>query len=538
MTNIFKNILGYSLMAIMLLGASDNTNAQNPLDTEGMNIIFILVDDLGWSDTELYGTTNLYKTKNIKRLAERGLTFTNAYAASPLCSPTRATLLSGQASARTGIVNAVGHTRNVRLEATLNTKGRVGDKALKVASATRLNNELPTLAKQLKASGYATAHFGKWHLGHAPYIPTEHGFDVDLPRANTPGPAGGYLAPWNYNNFEPNYPSEHIEDRMSEEAISWMKALDKEQPFYMNYWMFSVHGPIQGKQDLIEKYKKEIDMSSTQRSPTYAAMVETMDDAVGALLDEVDRLGIADRTAIILFSDNGGNMYINVPESTTDGTEYTTFPTDNAPLKGGKATMFEGGIRVPCVIVWPGLTSPGTKTDARIQSTDFYPTLLNLVGASIPKDYPVDGIDFSPVLKDSKWERKEPMFTYFPAPPPVQNWLPPAMTVHDGKWKLIRLFHQGENEAHDYLLYDLEKDISETKNLAAKYPKQVKRLDALLEKHIEETGAVIPVPNPDFDATKYRPELIGVRPDRKNKKNKKNKKKKRKKKLVEVNDGK
>ena len=521
--NTIKNILEYSLMAIMLLGASGNTNAQKPMDTEGMNIIFIVADDLGWSDTELYGTTSLYKTKNINRLAKRGLTFTNAYAASPLCSPTRATLLTGQASARNGIVSAVGHSRTVLLKSELKSKAPAGDKAIGVKSVTRLNNKLPTLAKQLKESGYATAHFGKWHLGSAPYTPLEHGFDVDLPHANTAGPSGGYLAPWRYTDFKPNYPSEHIEDRMSEEAISWMKALDKEQHFFMNYWMFSVHGPWGGKKDLIEKYKKEIDMSSTQRSPSYAAMVHSMDDAVGALLDEVDRLGIADRTAIIFFSDNGGNMHTQLKEYTTDGKEYHAVVTDNAPLKGGKGSMYEGGIRVPCVIVWPGLTSPGTKTDTRIQSTDFYPTLLNLVGASKPKDYPVDGIDFSSVLKDAKWERKEPMFTYFPNRTGVQNWLPSAITVHDDKWKLIRLFHQGENQAHDYLLYDLEKDISETKNLAAKYPKQVKRLDALLDKHIKETGAVVPVPNPNFDATKYRPELIGVQ---------------NKKKLLEVNIGK
>jgi arylsulfatase A-like enzyme len=524
MMNIFKNSYGYSLMALILLGISGNTNAQKPFDTEGMNIIFIVADDLGWSDTELYGTTSLYKTKNIERLADRGLTFTNAYAASPLCSPTRATLLTGQASARNGVVSAVGHIPKVLLKPELKPRARAGEKAIEVMSATRLNNELPTLAKQMKESGYATAHFGKWHLGSAPYTPLEHGFDVDVPHANTPGPAGGYLAPWKYTDFELNYPGEHIEDRMSEEAISWMKALDKEQPFFMNYWMFSVHGPWGGKKDLIEKYKQKVDINNKQRSPSYAAMVHSMDDAVGALLDEVDRLGIADNTAIIFFSDNGGNMHTQLKEYNTDGKEYHAVVTDNAPLKGGKATMYEGGIRVPCVIVWPGLTSPGTKTDARIQSTDFYPTLLNLIGASKPKDYPVDGIDFSPVLKDHKWERKAPMFTYFPAPAKgVPNWLPPAITVHDGKWKLIRLFHQGENQAHDYLLYDLEKDISETKNLAAKYPKEVKRLDALLEKHIKETGAVVPVPNPDFDSTKYRPELIGVQ---------------NKKMLVEVNVGK
>nr|AOE12650.1 N-acetylgalactosamine 6-sulfatase [uncultured bacterium] len=505
-------IANYILGISFILFSYGISNAQKSPSTKGMNVIFIMADDLGWSDTELYGTTSLYKTKNIERLAERGLTFTNAYAASPLCSPTRATILSGQSSARNGVLSAVGHLPTVHLKPKVSfQKTTGGDKASEVASATRLNTDLPTLGKLLKNKGYATGHFGKWHLGTEPYSPLEHGFDVDIPHTNGPGPGGGYLAPWSYKNFKPNSADEHIEDRMSKEAVAWMNAMNGDQPFYMNYWMFSVHGPWGAKEDLIDKYRRKIDTTQLQRSPSYAAMVHSLDDAVGTLLDEVDRLGITDNTVIIFFSDNGGTKHIRLREHTTSGEEFHARVTHNTPLKGGKATMFEGGIRVPCVIVWPGLTSPGSRTDARIQSTDFYPTLLNLLGASIPKDHLVDGVDFSPVFHDSNWQRNQPMFSYFPAPPRgVPDWLPPAMSVHDGDWKLIRLFHQGENQEHDYLLYNLVKDIGETNNLASKHPKRVKEMDALIEIHIEETNSIVPLLNPNFNPAKYQPELIGI----------------------------
>lgn len=297
---------------------------------------------------------------------------------------------------------------------------------------------------------------------------------------------------------------------MSEEAVAWMKSVNGEKPFYMNYWMFSVHGPWGAKEELIEKYRQKVDTNRLQRSPSYAAMIESLDDAVGVLLDELDRLGIAERTAIIFLSDNGGTKHIGLREKTSNGEDFLAAPTHNSPLKGGKGTMFEGGIRVPCVIIWPGRTVPGSRTDARIQSTDFYPTILNLLGVSIPGDHPVDGADISPAMGDTDWKRKEPMFTYFPSPPQgVPDWLPPAISVHEDNWKMIRLFHQGENQEHDYLLYDLDADIGETTNLAGRYPKRVKKMDKLIEDHLKETKAIVPLPNPDFNPEQYRPEWIG-----------------------------
>ena len=493
-----KKKLSYILKTLALAMASLAVANAAPAP---MNVIFILADDLGWADTTLYGHTSLYQTPNLERLAKRGMTFTRAYACSPLCSPTRASILTGQTPARTGLTAPAGHVQVVVLKAIETNLAKPGAKACESVSVTRLDTALPTLGKLLSNAGYATGHFGKWHLGAEPYSPLEHGFDVDLPHWHGPGPAGNFVAPWRYPAFKANYPQEHIEDRMAEEAVAWMKSLPKDQPFYMNYWQFSVHAPFNAKRNLIDEYAKKVDANDPQRSPTYAAMVHSLDDAVGTLLDAVDAAGIADRTAIVFISDNGGNMYQEV-----DGTS----PTSNAPLRGGKGNSFEGGIRVPCVVVWPGETKAGTQSDEIIQTSDFYTTLLTQLNIPMPVNHPVDGIDISPTFEGGKLARKA-IYTYFPhAPQDVPDWLPPSMAIHSGDWKLIRLFHQGENGMHDYLLYNLKDDIGEKKNLAAAYPEKVQQLDQMIENYILEANVATPQPNPTFNPKYYIPENIGV----------------------------
>lgn len=475
--------------------------APKTLGAKPMNVIFILADDLGYADTTLYGKTSLYKTPNLERLAKRGMTFNRAYSASPLCSPTRSSILSGQYPARTGLTAPVCHEPRVLLKPLVDAKAAPSRKDTQVNSITRLDNTLPTLGKLILANGYATAHFGKWHLGPKPYSPLQHGFEVDIPHWPGPGPAGSFVAPWKYPNFKENYPHEHIEDRLAEEALKWIKSLDKGKPFFMNYWQFSVHAPFDAKKELVDYYRTKIDPNDPQRSPTYAAMVQSMDEAVGKLIDALDAAEIADHTAIVFTSDNGGNMY-----NAVDG----TIPTSNFPLRGGKATMFEGGIRVPCVVVWPGVTKPGSRSDEVIQSTDFYSTILDLLGIGLPENYPIDGIDISPALRGGKLNR-EAIFTYFPhSPLIVPDWLPSCMSVHSGDWKLIRLFHQGENGADDWLLYNLSQDIGEKNNLASAYPEKVKSLDSLIEKYIQEAKVVVPLDNPNFDPAQYHPEQIGI----------------------------
>ncbi|HBJ83205.1 MAG TPA: N-acetylgalactosamine 6-sulfate sulfatase, partial [Verrucomicrobiales bacterium] len=297
------------------------------------NVLVILADDLGWSDTTLYGTTTFYQTPNLERLAKRGMTFTRAYSASPLCSPTRSALLTGLSPARSGITTPNCHEPRVVLQATTGKKAPPDQKAIMPDPPTRLKTEYRTLAETLKDAGYATAHLGKWHLGAEPYSPLQQGFDFDLPHHPGPGPAGSFVAPWKFANFKEKSPSEHIEDRMAAEAVAWMEQ-QAAKPFYMNYWMFSVHAPFDAKKANIEKHRARIDPKDEQRSPTYAAMIQSMDDAIGTLLDGLDRLKLADNTIILFTADNGGNMYNEV-----DGTT----PTSNRPLRGGKATMFEGG---------------------------------------------------------------------------------------------------------------------------------------------------------------------------------------------------
>ncbi|MCR4415941.1 MAG: sulfatase [Thermoguttaceae bacterium] len=474
------------------------------------NVLLILADDLGWSDTTLYGTTKFYQTPNIERLAQRGMTFTRAYSASPLCSPTRSAILTGLSPARTGITTPNCHLPHVVLEASPGKSAAANQKAIQPTPVSRLKTDYHTLAKLLKDAGYATGHFGKWHLGPEPYSPLQHGFDVDVPHWPGPGPAGSFVAPWKFPDFKERTPGEHIEDRMAQEAVAFMEK-HKDHPFYLNYWQFSVHAPFDAKKALIEKYRARVNPSDPQRSPTYAAMVESMDEAVGTLLDTLDRLKIADRTIIIFTSDNGGNMYNEV-----DGTT----PTSNAPLRGGKATMFEGGTRVPCVVLWPGITAAGARSDALIQSEDFYPTLLEGLGLKLAPGQRFDGVSILPALKGLPLAR-DAVFQYFPHAPGVPDWLPPSVSVHraDG-WKLIRIFHGGDNGAHRYLLFNLRDDLGEKHNLAAQKPELVRELDALIEKFLADTKAVVPIPNPAFDPSKYRPELEGVQTNQKSGKRK------------------
>lgn len=362
------------------------------------------------------------------------------------------------------------------MQARHGTKAAAGKKAILPQTATRLSTEHYTLAEALHDAGYATGHFGKWHLGHEPYSPLEHGFDVDVPHWPGPGPAGSDVAPWKFPDFDPDTPDQHIEDRMAQEAIAFMEQ-HRDEPFFLNYWMFSVHAPFDAKQPLIE----------------------SMDDAIGTLLDALDRLELSERTIIVLTSDNGGNMYNEV-----DGTT----PTSNSPLRGGKATMFEGGVRVPAIVSCPGVTTPGSRSETVVQSCDFYPTLLELLGLKPQQDQQFDGISIIDALQDKPLAR-ESIFSYFPHETQVPDWLPPSVAIHRGDWKLIRLVHNGDDGAHSWKLFNLHDDVGETNDLAAKQPELVKELDALIEQFLRDTNAVVPIPDPAFDAAVYRREDEG-----------------------------
>ena len=496
------------------------------------NIVLILADDLGWADTTLYGKTSFYETPNIQRLAARGMTFSSAYA-SPICSPTRASIMTGQNPARHGMTAPAAHLEAERFEAAAVESGPPHQKCTNVRSATRLDPELPMLGELLQGAGYATAHFGKWHLGREPHSPLENGFDADIPHWWGPGPKSSYLAPWGYENptFEEGRPGEHIEDRMAKEAVAWLKKRDRSKPFFMNYWQFSVHAPFGAKPELIERYRKKLGstvagLSSPevrekllashqpatglpQQSPTYAAMVHSLDDAVGSLLDALDAEGIADDTVVVFYSDNGGNIHCGLEETAASGEKYVTAVTSNHPLRGGKGGIHEGGIRVPAVVAWPGVTTPGSRSDVRIQATDLYPTILRMLNVERPNDHVIDGVDFTKALRGEAMDRG-PMFTHVPGHGNTPQWLPPSMSVHHGDWKLIRTFHYGDNGNHEYRLYNLREDIGENQNLATVHPQKVTELDKLIEDYIVEASVVVPQPNRQFDSAKFDPAKIGV----------------------------
>lgn len=450
------------------------------------NVIFILADDLGWTDTGVYGS-QFYETPHIDALAQRGMTFTNAYAAAAICSPTRASIVTGLHPARIGITTAAGHLEREVLEKGLRPRAPPNQPALMADSLTRLRLDYFTLAEALGAAGYRTAHFGKWHLGREPFDPLNQGFEIDLPQTHGPGPSGGYLGPW---NFWPGAGSEgeHIEDRMATEAAEFIRQ-NSEQPFFLNYWCFSVHAPIQGKPDLVGKYRAKADPEMAQRNPIMGAMVESLDDAVGSLLSVVDEVGIADETIIVFFSDNGGMVHrlnAGVPV------------TSNEPLRSGKSSIYEGGVREPLIIAWPPMVSPGSKTDEIVQSIDFYPTLLELTGVPAREGQSFDGVSIVPALKGEALER-EAIFVHSPQYS-AATLHRPSTSVRRGDWKLIRFYCDGPGQQDRHELYNLAEDIGETIDLAGQQASIVSELSALIDRFLADTEAVVPQPNP-----RYRP---------------------------------
>ena len=467
------------------------------------NVVFILADDLGWRDTGCYGST-FYETPNIDRIAARGMRFTQAYSANPLCSPTRASILTGQYPARIGITWASCHLP-LQLEKRLDP----GTPAVRVLNAdhlTRLKPDYFTLAEALKANGYATAHFGKWHLGHgSPYEPKDQGFDLDFPHTPAaPGPAGGYFAPWSFIKDPPLTapPGEHIDDRMSVEAAKYIRE-NKDRPFFLNFWLYSVHAPFNARQDCIDYFQTKVNPDDPQRNPLYAAMVKHMDDSVGRLLKALDDAGVADNTIIVFTSDNGG--FVAKPKD-TDPAGYENEPiTSCYPLRRGKGSLYDGGTRVPLIVVWPGVSKAGSISDALFHSTDFYPTLLTMCGLK-PRDGQVfDGVDQSDTVKGLP-SRRDKIFCHYPHgglnPAGLEysrevGYIP-GTYVRKGEWKLIRFFADNEDGSDRLELYNLKEDVGEEKNLAAMYPERANALNQLIGEFLEDTEAIIPKLNPAF----------------------------------------
>ena len=484
------------------------------------NIVLFLVDDMGWMDSTPYGS-KYYETPNMERLSRQSMRFTDAYA-HPLCSPTRASILSGQYPSRHGVTTASGHQPARPEGQSRYPKGAPPYKPLLyAASKNYLDPSLITLPEVLGEAGYSTGHFGKWHLGLArEHWPEKHGFQVAFHAQPSPGPPGSnYFSPYGVHKTgepSPKHPvgtitdgpkGEYITDRLTDEAIRFVERY-KNEPFFLNFSHHAVHGPWGHKEDYTKQFANKVDPRGHQKNPIMASMLKSVDESLGRLLDKFDRLGLTDNTLFIFYSDNGGNTHSNLPGArgmdVKQGHPKWKFvqdwkkwagdqpPTNNAPLREGKGRIYEGGQRVPLMVRWPGQVESGSISDSIVGPIDLYPTILEAAGLEKPKEHIVDGESIVPILKHTGKLNRQAYFTWFPH-------LIPAVSVRQGDWKLIRRFEPHPKYPETVELYNLKNDVGETRNLAGKMSKKVDDLQALIDGFVKETGALYPKSNPAYN---------------------------------------
>jgi arylsulfatase A-like enzyme len=467
--------IAFGLPVLFSSAASANPPAAKP------NILFILADDLGFMDIGANNTNAFYETPNIDRLAAQGMRFTAGYAACPVCSPTRTSILTGKYPPRTGITTFIGK-----------------DKAAKLSPAPsrdHLDLEEVTSAEALRDAGYAIFFAGKWHLGdNAQYGPNTQGFGSDLVKIQK---AMAYVSRENLQRVDRTNDPKNT-DLIVNTAVEFIEA-NKDKPFFAYLSFEAVHTPIGARADLVAKYEKKkasappdqwgqeraSKVRLVQNNAVYAAMVEQMDTAIGRVLAALDSKGLAGRTMVVLMSDNGG-------ECVAGGA-----PTANAPLlRAGKGWLYEGGIREPWIIRAPGMTKPGSVCETPVISTDFYPTILDFAGLPLNPSQHMDGMSLVPLLKSQPLERG-PIFWHFPHYANQGGF--PSGAVRDGDWKLIEWYEDGQLE-----LFNLRQDIGEQKNLAGENPGKAKELQELLAGWRTRVGAVMPTVNTNWTGTAGR----------------------------------
>ncbi|EMI43758.1 N-acetylgalactosamine 6-sulfate sulfatase (GALNS) [Rhodopirellula sp. SWK7] len=469
-------------------------------------MIMIMVDDLGWRDLACYGST-FYETPNIDRYAQSAMRFTEGYSAHPACSPTRCSVLTGQLPARSGFTSAAGHIKEKKEQEERST-GPAFYRGLGPSSVTYLDTSYYTLGEAMLDAGYATSFFGKWHLGHKPYIPEVHGFETVRGGRWHSGPPGNdpdrkFFPPWNdCETLDSNLPADtHVDDYLTDLAIDYIE--DREgEPFFMCYWPYSVHAPFQSKPELIKKWQKKIDPNDPQRSPTMAAMIEVLDENIGRLMASLEKNGIADNTIVLFLSDNGGNMY-NVVDGTT--------PTNNAPLRGGKVNSFEGGVRIPFMVRWPGVTQAGSVNDAIVSTTDLYATLLEMTGQPLRPEDHKDSVSFVPALKGEAYDREPLICDMAQFADFVGNV--PNTFVRDGKWKLTRYWFDSPDRTHRHELFNLDSDIGETNDVADAHPEVTERLKPVLDQYFAQEGIKQYHPNASYDGLRVSKQWAALSSD-------------------------
>lgn len=453
------------------------------------NFIFILIDDMGAGDLSCYGSS-FYETPNIDRLAREGMLFTDAYAAAPVCSPTRASILTGKYPANVGVTNWIGgHTRGKLIDAPY---------------IDHLPLEEKSLAAALKEGGYHTWHVGKWHLGEREYYPDRHGFDVNIGGCSWGSPHNGYFSPWGIETLPDGPEGEELTDRLTDEAIALIKGCD-DQPFFLNLWYYAVHTPIQGKPELVQYYedkakrmgldqiepfevgeyfpcehKKHLRVTRRviQSDPAYAALIHNLDENIGRLMKALEETGKLENTVVIFTSDNGGL-------STAEGS-----PTCNSPFSEGKGWMYEGGTREPLIVKWPGVTTPGSRCSVPVTSPDFYPTILEIAGLPLLPQQHTDGVSFASLLRGEQSLVRDAIFWHYPHY--GNQGGTPASSIRMGDFKLIEFFEDGHLELHN-----LKDDVSEKHNLVAELPELAAKMQQRLSEWRTSIGAKIPQPNPE-----------------------------------------
>jgi len=476
-------------LKVLSLGAAASVFPQAPAagrpSKRKPNIVLVLVDDMGWTDVGCFGST-YYLTPNIDRLCRGGMKFTQGYAACAVCSPTRASIMTGRYPARVGITDWIHfHDRRAAAAAKAGKNPEGFDpprnrKLLTPICKFWLEHDEVTIPEMLKPLGYVSCHVGKWHLGPAGWHPDQQGFDYNFGGCRIGAPPS-FFDPYSRSGktagiatFPPRKKGEYLTDRESEHATAFIEK-HHDKPFFLYMAHYAVHSPIQAKKEIIAKYKAR--KTTNQKNPVYAAMVESVDQAVGKIMHVLDKHKLTDDTIFIFTSDNGGAVH---------------FPaTDNAPLRKGKGYAYEGGIREPFIIRWPGKVKAGVVCDTPVCSIDLLPTIAAATGAKLP-DKTIDGLDITPLLRQTGGLKRKTLYWHFP-----HYWwgtrIKPYSIIRDGDWKLIRRYESGKRE-----LYNLKDDLSEKTDHAAAMGEKVAELDAKLTKWLESVGAKLPKPNPEY----------------------------------------
>jgi len=480
----FLKTISLGAAAFAIQGSkSVTTLLANEATDKKPNFVFILVDDLGWIDTGCYGS-KFYETPNIDRFAAEGMRFTDAYAACAVCSPTRAAVVTGRYPARLGVTDWIrarfqGGKIPADKKNPIEYVGGKNKKLLCPPNALWMELEEITIAEALKPAGYTSCHIGKWHLGADDWYPDKQGFDFNIGGCDF-GQPPNYFDPYSRKGqgpiptLNPRRKGEYLTDREADEAVKFIRR-HKDKPFFLYMAHYAVHTPIQAKADLVAKYKAK--KPTNQKNPKYAAMVESVDDAVGKICSVLDELNLAERTIIFFTSDNGGLMGV----------------TNNAPLRAGKGHPYEGGIREPLLVRWPKVIKPGTVSHEPVTSVDYFPTICQAAGVPLPRDRDIDGVSLLGHLKSNGIQKlnRDTLFWHFPH---YRGNIVPYSIIREGSWKLIKRY-----EGKTFELYNLKGDLSESNDLSEVLPAKARQLNAKLTRWLRISRAKLPRPNPDYD---------------------------------------